>query len=59
MVLYILPEALRGFANYRMLIYAVVLILVMLTTNNPVIQAYRARWQEKLRANKGKEANEA
>ncbi|MBR6209433.1 MAG: branched-chain amino acid ABC transporter permease [Oscillospiraceae bacterium] len=34
-VLYILPEALRGFATYRMLIYAIVLILVMLTTNSP------------------------
>ena len=31
----ILPEALRGFASYRMLIYAIVLILVMLGTNNP------------------------
>ena len=37
-VLYILPEALRGFASYRMLIYAVVLILVMLATNNPVLK---------------------
>ena len=34
-VLYILPEALRQFSDYRMLIYAVVLIIVMLTTNNP------------------------
>ncbi len=33
-VLYILPEALRAFASYRMLIYAVVLVLVMLATNN-------------------------
>ena len=30
----ILPEALRGLADYRMLIYAVVLILVMLGTNS-------------------------
>ena len=58
-VLYILPEALRGFANYRMLIYAVVLIVVMLTTNNPVIKSYRDQWQQKLRGEKGKEANEA
>lgn len=29
-----LPEALRSFADYRMLIYAIVLILVMLATNN-------------------------
>ena len=33
-VLYILPEALRSFADYRMLMYAIVLILVMLATNN-------------------------
>ena len=30
----ILPEALRQFADYRMLVYAIVLILVMLATNN-------------------------
>ena len=34
-VLTILPEALRGFDDYRMLVYAIVLILVMLATNNP------------------------
>ena len=39
----ILPEALRSFANYRMLIYAIVLILVMLATNNPEIKALVAR----------------
>ena len=32
-LLTILPEALRGFATYRMLVYAIVLILVMLVTN--------------------------
>ena len=37
-VLTILPEALRGFEDYRMLIYAIVLILVMLGTNNPQLQ---------------------
>lgn len=34
----ILPEALRQFADYRMLVYAIVLILVMLGTNNPQIK---------------------
>ncbi len=29
-ILYALPELLRGFANYRMLIYAIVLIIMML-----------------------------
>ena len=33
-VLYVLPEALREFADYRMLVYAIILILVMLVTNN-------------------------
>ena len=34
----ILPEALRQFADYRMLVYAIVLIVVMLATNNPQIK---------------------
>ena len=42
-VLTILPEALRGFDDYRMLIYAVVLILVMLATNNPKLKALFAK----------------
>ncbi len=46
-VLYILPEALRGFANYRMLIYAIVLIVVMLTTNNPILKGHFAALREK------------
>ena len=33
-VLYMLPELLREFADYRMLIYAIVLILVMIATNS-------------------------
>ncbi len=37
-VLYVLPEALREFSDYRMLMYAVVLILVMLATNNPSVK---------------------
>ena len=35
----ILPEVLREFADYRMLVYAVVLILVMIFTNNPLIRS--------------------
>lgn len=38
-VLTVLPEALRGFEDYRMLIYALVLIFVMLATNNPGLKA--------------------
>ena len=56
-VLYILPEVLRGFANYRMLIYAIVLILVMLTTNNPILKGYFARFRERM--NKNREVSKA
>ena len=38
-LLTILPEALRQFADYRMLTYAIVLILVMIGTYNPKIRA--------------------
>ena len=37
-VLTVLPEVLREFGDYRMLIYAIVLILVMLVTNNPILR---------------------
>lgn len=43
----ILPEALRQFADYRMLVYAIVLILVMLVTNNPTLWNWIARFQRK------------
>ena len=36
-LLTVLPEALRSLNDYRMLIYAVVLIAVMLVSNNPVL----------------------
>ena len=45
-VLYILPEALRQFSDYRMLVYAIVLILVMLATNNPTIKTFLV-WKSK------------
>ncbi len=38
-LLYVLPELLREFYDYRMLIYAIVLILVMLATNNSRLKA--------------------
>lgn len=34
-LLTVLPELLRSFDKYRMLVYAIVLILVMIATNNP------------------------
>jgi len=33
-ILYVLPELLRGLQDYRMLIYSMILILIMLVTNN-------------------------
>ena len=36
----VLPEILREFADYRMLVYAIVLILVMLLTNNPTLKNF-------------------
>ena len=50
----ILPEALRELSDYRMLVYAIVLILVMLTTNNPTLQSFFSRF--KLGKRSGKEA---
>lgn len=41
-VLYVLPEELRAFSDYRMLVYAVVLIAVMLLTNNVAIKNFLA-----------------
>lgn len=42
-VLTILPEALRQFSDYRMLVYAIVLILVMIGTNNEGLKNLIAR----------------
>ena len=39
----VLPEVLREFADYSMLVYAVVLILVMIFTNNPLIRSMMNR----------------
>ena len=50
----ILPEALRELGDYRMLVYAIVLILVMLFTNNPKLKSFFSRF--KLHNMRGKEA---
>lgn len=55
-VLTILPELLRAFSDYRMLVYAVVLILVMLLTNSPILSNAAGRfyaWRQKRRVGKG------
>ena len=42
-LLTVLPELLRAFADYRMLVYAVVLIVVMLATNSPALRSALSR----------------
>ena len=51
----VLPEMLRQFADYRMLVYAIVLILVMLATNNPKLKSFFGGLKEKItgKAQKG------
>lgn len=58
-VLYVLPEKLRAFADYRMLVYAVVLIAVMLLTNNQTIKNFLATFREKDREKSEKKGGEA
>ena len=41
----VLPELLRAFSDYRMLVYAVVLILVMLATSNPTLKSFFGRFK--------------
>lgn len=53
-ILYALPELLRGFANYRMLIYAVVLIVMMLLNWAPAARNWRTRMVEKIKGTKTK-----
>ena len=48
-VLTVLPEALRGLDDYRMLIYAVVLILVMVLNNNARFQQFKQSFSGKVR----------
>lgn len=42
-ILYALPEALRSLANYRMLLYAIVLIAMMLLNNNERFRTMRKK----------------
>ena len=58
-VLYVLPEELRAFADYRMLVYAVVLIAVMLITNNQSIKNFLETLREKSREKSEKKGGEA
>ena len=49
-VLYMLPEVLRPLSNYRMLIYAIVLILVMLLTNSKKVKMFRDRITDSIKS---------
>ena len=56
-ILYTLPELLRGFSTYRMLIYSIVLIVMMIVNWSPKIIEWRKRTLGKFnfRKNSGKE----
>ena len=58
-VLYLLPEMLRGLSNYRMLMYAIVLILAMLFNSAPQFVTFRERIAAKLGRKVSKTAKEA
>ena len=49
-VLTILPEVLRAFSTYRMLVYAIVLIAVMLLTNNKALRTRMNIWKVSVKA---------
>ena len=61
-VLTLLPELLRAFSTYRMLLYAIVLILIMLITNNPemkhVVDTVLSRIKGLFRRRKGGAVND-
>ena len=52
-LLTVLPELLRAFSDYRMLIYAIVLIAVMLISNNTKFKQLEESLTAKLRGRKG------
>ena len=51
-VITLLPEVLRGLDDYRLLIYAVVLIAMMLLNNNPKFNAFKENVKAKIRPGK-------
>ena len=57
-LLTVLPELLRSLNDYRMLIYAIVLILMMLFNSAPAMVQWREQMTEKLRKTFGKEKKE-
>ena len=57
-VLTVLPELFRQFQDYRMLVYAIVLILVMIATNNEKIRGLWKKLTGAITGKKGEQANE-
>lgn len=47
-ILTLLPEMLRGLSDYRMLIYAIVLIVMMIFNWSPKMKEYRSRLERRL-----------
>lgn len=62
-VLTVLPEMLRAISDWRMLIYAVVLILVMIVSNNPTLhqffEALKAKFRRPVKAGRAEKGGEA
>ena len=48
-ILYALPELLRGLADYRMLIYSIILIVMMIVNNGAFFLSLRAKFSQKFR----------
>ncbi len=48
-ILYVLPEMLRGLNKYRMLIYSIVLIVMMIVNWSPAVRAWREKTFKSLR----------
>ncbi len=55
-ILTVLPEMLRGFSDYRMLIYSIVLILLMIFNSAPKIVELRSRIVERFKNRKAERA---
>ena len=53
-----LPEMLRFLSSYRMLIYAIVLILIMLVSNNASLKVKMEKWKQSMKGSReGAEKN--
>lgn len=57
-ILYILPEKLRFLSDYRMLVYAIVLIIVMLYNWSPKMKEYREIAKAKIKEKFGRKKEE-